>query len=691
MKQRNRSVCSLIKRSIKRISKGRIFKGFPPGNEQKIREWEIPTVQVNPGHNTLTWQPGYRLESGEFTIERELGCGGFGITYLAQDRTGSRFVIKTIINQVQSQSREQWAEFWENLANEAVKLAQCGGRNPHIVKLYKVIRERELPCIIMEYIEGETLSSIVERGVLDEQQALEYIAQIGTALTEIHRQGLLHRDVKPKNIMVRQDGSGAVLIDFGIARKFVSGVTQTYLPAVTPGFAPIEQYQWRSIQDTYTDVYALAATLYFALTGQRPVTADQRLNGIPLTPANQINSNISEGVNLAIIQGMNLKGRERPRSIQLFLEELIAKPGEIATVVLENRPLSNNSPDAEYPEGPLAIDSPYYIERPEVDRLFYQEILKPGAVIRIKAARLMGKTSLINRILDVSTKRLQSRTVQLNLLEANEEILSSPNRFLQWICARVARELKLAHQLNERWDDDIYSPTSNCTYYFEEYLLPQINSPLVLSLDDVERIFPYQKIAPDFFGMLRVWHDKASINQTWKQLRLVIAHSTEVYVKLKLTQSPFNVGIGKELPDFTTAQVMDLASRYQLNWDESKVETLMKEVGGHPHLVRLAIYNIARGEITMKTLLSKLLSKSISDEGIYSDHLRRFLWSLQQDSKLIDAYRQVVTAASGVQLNPSEKLWLSRMGLIRVNPAGLALPRCNLYRQYFSKVLNSEQ
>ena len=642
---------------------------------------------VNQGNNTLTWQPGYRLESGEFTIERELGRGGFGITYLAQDRNGSRFVIKTIINKAESQSTEQWAEFWENFANEAVKLATCGGRNPHIVKLYKVIKERELPCIVMEYIEGETLSTIVERGVLKEKQALEYITQIGTALTEIHCQGLLHRDVKPLNIMVRSDGSGAVLIDFGIARKFASGVTKTYLPAVTQGFAPIEQYEWRSIQDTYTDVYALAATLYFALTGIKPVTADMRCNGIPLTPPNQININISERVNQAIIRGLNLKGKERPHSVQLFIEELTGKSGEIATVVLENRPLSNNSPDAEYPEGPLAIDSPYYIERPEVDRLFDREILKPGAVIRIKAARLMGKTSLINRILDVSTKRLQSRTVQLNLLEANEEILSSPNRFLQWICARVARELKLAHQLNELWDNEMYSPTSNCTYYFEEYLLPQINCPLVLSLDDVERIFPYQKIAPDFFGMLRVWHDKASINQTWKQLRLVIAHSTEVYVKLKLTQSPFNVGIGKELPDFNATQVMDLASRYQLYWNDSQVAELMREVGGHPHLLRLAIYHIARGDMTTNTLLSK---SSSDDEGIYGNHLRRFLWSLQQDSKLIDAYRQVVTASSGVKLNPSDKLWLSRMGLIRVNPAGLALPRCNLYRQYFSTALRSQ-
>ena len=88
--------------------------------------------------------------------------------------------------------------------------------------------------------------------------------------------------------------------------------------------------------------------------------------------------------------------------------------------------------------------------------------------------------------------------------------------------------------------------------------------------------------------------------------------------------------------------------------------------------------------MTVKTLLSQ----SLTDEGIYGNHLRRFLWSLQQDSKLIDAYRRVVSTTSGIQLNYQEQLWLSRMGLIRINPAGLALPRCNLYRQYFSRVLN---
>ena len=647
-----------------------------------VRLYPKPTKPASAATHILTWQSGYQLENGEFTIERELGRGGFGVTYLARDKQGDRFVIKTIGNQIGSQTREQWAEFWENFANEAVKLATCGGRNPHIVKLYKVIRDRQLPCIVMEYIQGETLADIVKRGVLTEASALKYITQIGTALIEIHRQGLLHRDVKPTNIIVRQNYRDAVLIDFGIARQFASGVAQTYLPAVTPSYAPIEQYQWRSIQDTYTDVYALAATLYFALTGEKPVTADLRMSGIPLTPPSQIVSSISSRVDRAVVRGLSLKGKDRPHAVEHFLRELTAESAELDTVIVAR---SSKNNDLEYPEGSLKIDSPYYIERPAIDRILAREIVKSGAIVRIKAARLMGKTSLINRLLDVSSQKLQARTVQLNLLETNREVLSNPNWFLRWMCARIAKELKLPHQLKERWDDELYSPTSNCTYYFEEYLLPQIDCPLVLSLDEVDRIFPYPQLAPDFFGMLRVWHDKASNNETWQQLRLIIAHSTEVYVKLKLVQSPFNVGVGKELRDFNLAQTIDLARRYQLHWNESQAAKLMQSIGGHPHLLRLAIYHIARGEMTVDTLLSQ----SLSDEGIYGNHLRRFLWSLQQDNKLLEAYQQVVSVASGVRLNYQEQLWLSRMGLIRINPAGLALPRCNLYRQYFSRVLNN--
>ena len=703
MRERQTIVCKFIKSSINKI-----FKGSYSSNPKKLpreyreRNYETPanlrppnqdneqseipeTMAVSQQQNSLTWQPGYQLNNGDYTIERELGRGGFGITYLAQDRSGDRVVLKTLINQQEVQNREAWAEFWENLSNEAVQLAQCGGRNPYIVKLHRIMRERQLPCIVMEYIDGDTLSSLVKTRTLSEEEALLYIKQIGCALMEIHEQGLLHRDVKPHNIMIRRDGQGAVLIDFGIARKFVSGVTQTFLPAVTPGYAPIEQYEWRSRQDTYTDVYALAASLYYALTGENPITADRRADGTTLIPPKALNPNISDRVNQAIIHGMNLEGRDRPRSIQLFLKELLSDSEELKTLTsATGRSRRALNLELEYPKGPVEVDSPLYIKRTTVDDRCEEMILQSGALIRIKAPRLMGKTSLINRMLDMAAVDLHARTVQLNFLETNEDVLASLNRFLQWFCARTARELKLPHQLSERWDDFL-PPTSNCTSYFEEYLLPSIHAPLVLSLDEVDRIFPYEKIAADFFALLRLWHEKGRNNATWKQLRLIVAHSAEVYIKLKTTQSPFNVGFLVELPEFTAEQVRELASRHQLDWDNNQVEKLMGLVGGHPYLVRGALYEIARQKLS----LEDFLSQAGSPEGIYKDHLLRFDWDLQQEPELAKAFGKVLSNKLGIALENSYKQRLFRLGLIKFQgdkfQGDRAFPRCNLYRQYFNR------
>ena len=195
----------------------------------------------------------------------------------------------------------------------------------------------------------------------------------------------------------------------------------------------------------------------------------------------------------------------------------------------------------------------------------------------------------------------------------------------------------------------------------------------------MDRIFPYEKIAPDFFALLRFWHEKGKNNSVWKQLRLVVAHSTEVYVKLKTTQSPFNVGRLVELPEFSWEEVQQLVSRHQLNWDDTQVEKLMDLVGGHPYLVRRAIYYIAREKIT----LSELLLTSSSSKGIYKDHLRRFSWSLQQEPELAEAFGEVLKTAVGVELEHSYKQRLFRMGLIKFKE-NLAVPRCKLYAQFFS-------
>ena len=391
MKTNNhRSVCGKLKQQLNSRVK-RWFNSPKNGHSSTTQSITQPPNHSN-GVSNLTWPPGYRLHKGKYTIEKKLGQGGLGITYLARTKTGDRIVIKTILNHVLRQ--DNLLEYWKIFANEAVKLAQCSCGNPHLVSLCEeIIREGEPPCLIMEYIEGETLSALVKRqGVLSEEKALLYIGQIGSALWDIHQQGLLHRDVKPNNIMVRNDGSGAVLIDLGIATKFVPGVTQTHLCGRTPGYTPLEQYEWRSQLGPYTDVYALAATLYVLLTRNKPVPADERADGAVLPPPKDFNPQISGRINQAILNAMNLVARDRPQSIPEFLNLLgIELPNNNSTNTTNNQLHKT------------AQVGDFYIERPQ-DAECYERILEPEALIRIKAPKLMGKTLLSHRILDYVCK-----------------------------------------------------------------------------------------------------------------------------------------------------------------------------------------------------------------------------------------------------------------------------------------------
>jgi transcriptional regulator with XRE-family HTH domain len=211
-----------------------------------------------------------------------------------------------------------------------------------------------------------------------------------------------------------------------------------------------------------------------------------------------------------------------------------------------------------------------YMERPPIESRCNETILQPGSLLRIKAPKRMGKTWLIDRILAQATKQ-KYRTVNLSLLLADGSVLSSLDKFLRWFCGIVGRELRLRDQLTDYWVDELGSSQS-CTIYFEEYLLSQLEHPLVLALDDVDRIFPYSAIAGNFLAMLRAWYEKGKRSKLWKKLRLVVAHSTEVYIELNIHQSPFNVGESIELPEFNREQVQDLAQRQGLDWQDSQVD-----------------------------------------------------------------------------------------------------------------------
>ncbi len=268
----------------------------------------------------MSWTVGQKLQDGQYTVEKILGEGGFGITYLVWSNLHARrFVIKTL-NDAVRRDRE-FDKLEQDFLNEALRLAKC--HHPHIVEVEEVIQEQGQWSIVMEYVAGETMRQRLRgEGILSEAEALLYIRQIGEALIAVHESGLLHRDVKPGNILLREGKPSAVLIDFGLARDFVPNLTQHHTSYGTDGYAPIEQYDSRQRRGSFIDVYGLAATLYTMLTGEIPVCAPVRVTGRLLDDPQQLNPRISDRVKEAIFKGMELRAEDRSQSVPDWLSIL---------------------------------------------------------------------------------------------------------------------------------------------------------------------------------------------------------------------------------------------------------------------------------------------------------------------------------------------------------------------------------
>ncbi|HSM83495.1 MAG TPA: AAA-like domain-containing protein [Nodosilinea sp.] len=351
---------------------------------------------------------------------------------------------------------------------------------------------------------------------------------------------------------------------------------------------------------------------------------------------------------------------------------------------------SQDHPILELPSGPVPLNSPFYIERPPLEAQAQAELLKPGSLIRLKAPRQMGKTSLLRRLL-AQAQAHSMGCVTLSLHRADRQIFSDLDLFLRWFCANIGHQLGLELELDQHWNTAIGSKVS-CTAYLEDYLLPQVEGPLVIALDELNELFQYPRLSSEFLPLLRSWYEDAREIETWSRVRWVLSHSTEVYVPLQLHQSPFNVGLALRLPPFTLAQVQDLACRHRLPWaagreGEAKLLGLLRMVSCRPGLVRLALYALAQASLSPGGLtLEQLIEEAPTQSGIYSDHLRELLAALYPHPDLQGAFRHVIEAVEPVALEPIAAYRLESLGLVTLSK-NLAIPSCDLYRQYFLRFL----
>jgi transcriptional regulator with XRE-family HTH domain len=336
-----------------------------------------------------------------------------------------------------------------------------------------------------------------------------------------------------------------------------------------------------------------------------------------------------------------------------------------------------------YPDGAVPLDSPFYIERPPIENLVYREVTQPGCVIRIRAPRQMGKSSLALRLCAFANTQ-EYYTVHLQCHQIDDQCLTNLNSLLRCICCQIAKQLNIDPNLEQHWEEEIGCKLS-CSIYLQNYILKQCRNPLVLVLSDVDRFFEYPHIANDFFALLRSWCEEARQNYNWQKLRLVLVYSTEQYISLDINHSPFNVGLPIRLHEFNQQQVEELARRYQLRWTAGKESTLlMSLVGGHPALIQLALYHLSSGNLT----LTDLIAEAIANGGIYRHHLQQHWAKLRVNLSLVRLYTELVTSPQSLRLDPMDAYKLESLGLIGFE-GDRVIPRCELYRTYFQKQLSA--
>ena len=281
------------------------------------------------------------LQEGKYRIETVLGQGGFGITYLATQK----IVVKGAIGELETEIKVAIKEFFmkdvcnrdshtsyitipsvgskemvERFRQKFIKEAQNISRlkHPNIVKVLDVFEENGTAYYVMEYIPGGSLQQYLsENAPLQETEVLYYIRKIAGALDYIHEQHMIHLDIKPGNIL-RRDNEEPVIIDFGLSKQYDEWGYQTSTTPVgiSAGYAPIEQYKKGGNQtfSPSTDIYSLGATLYKMITGNTPPDASDIIdNGLSLP------ENISPGIREVIRKAMETKRSNRPQTISEFL------------------------------------------------------------------------------------------------------------------------------------------------------------------------------------------------------------------------------------------------------------------------------------------------------------------------------------------------------------------------------------
>ncbi len=277
--------------------------------------------------------PGVRVQ-GRYLVDKLIATGGYATVYKVTDtRTGRPLAMKEVIDPDRS-TRDQFLLEASLLANF---------HHANIIRGYDHFEEQGRAYLIMDYVEGQDLEQVLAMSMrrtgqpLDEAQVIRWLLPICEALDELHHQPtpIIHRDIKPANIKLTADGV-PILIDFGLAKRWVMGSTNSGAQGITPGFAPPEQYLATGKTDARTDIYGMGATMYTLLTGKEPTEAPRRLLANSgrasvegLEPIRLINPRISPATARIIEKAMDIGTEHRQQSARELRDEMLQALAEL--------------------------------------------------------------------------------------------------------------------------------------------------------------------------------------------------------------------------------------------------------------------------------------------------------------------------------------------------------------------------
>ncbi len=400
---------------------------------------------------TIHMNPGTLLHN-RYIIGKVLGFGGFGVTYIGWDgKLEQKVAIKeylpsefstrmpgqstvTIFN---GEKSEQFKEGLNKFVDEARRLAKFQNE-PGIVKIFDSFTENETAYIVMEFLDGETLTEKLKRdGIIAEDDAINMLSQIMKSLQVVHEEGILHRDIAPDNIFITKNGD-VKLIDFGASRYATTSFSRSLTVIIKPGYSPEEQYRSRGDQGPHTDVYALAAVMYKMLTGITPPDALDRRTSIEtkrkdlLKDLNRVNSNVSPNVENAVLNAMNVRIDDRTASVVDFIKELNSEPpakrryGKIKKIDIYSWPLWLKISFVSILSIIIVFGTLIFTGVIDFPSLFSDNVSVPAGMVVVPDVEGMDKDEALEKLNEIGLTPSPDGNIESEYVEIGKIVLQTP-------------------------------------------------------------------------------------------------------------------------------------------------------------------------------------------------------------------------------------------------------------------------